>query len=92
MEFTSSLRWFAFDKLLLKGDLYFFNGGNYLTKANGSAPLTGGTDLSAGAEYKINKQFSAWANINNILNDKYERWHNYEVYGLNLTAGVLIHF
>ncbi len=92
MEFTSSLRWFAFDKLLLKGDLYFFNGGNYLTKANGSAPLTGGTDLSAGAEYKINKQFSAWANINNILNDKYERWHNYQVYGLNLTAGVLIHF
>ena len=92
MEFTSSLRWNAFDKLLLKGDFYFFNGGNYLTKANGSAPLTGGTDLSAGAEYKINKQFSAWANINNILNDKYERWHNYEVYGLNATAGVLIHF
>ncbi len=92
MEFTSSLRWFAFDKLLLKSDFYFFNGGNYLTKANGAAPLTGGTDLSAGAEYKINKQFSAWANFNNILNDKYERWHNYQVYGLNLTAGVLIHF
>ena len=92
MEFTSSLRWFAFDKLLLKGDFYFFNGGNYLTKAGGSAPLSGGTDLSAGAEYKINKQFSAWMNANNILNDKYERWHNYQVYGLNLTAGVLIHF
>ena len=92
MEFTSSLRWFAFDKLLLKGDFYFFNGGNYLTKGGGSAPLSGGTDLSAGAEYKINKQFSAWMNANNILNDKYERWHNYQVYGLNLTAGVLIHF
>ena len=92
MEFTSSLRWFAFDKLLLKGDFYFFNGGNYLTTAGGSAPLSGGTDLSAGAEYKINKQFSAWMNANNILNDKYERWHNYQVYGLNLTAGVLIHF
>lgn len=92
MEFTSSLRWWAFDRLLLKGDFYFFNGGNYLTKANGSRPLSGGTDLSAGAEFKINKQFSAWANINNILNDKYERWHNYQVYGLNATAGILINF
>jgi hypothetical protein len=49
MEFTSSLRWWAFDHLLLKGDFYFFNGGNYLTTTNGSRPLSGGTDLSAGA-------------------------------------------
>lgn len=92
MEFTSSLRWWAFERFLLKGDFYFFNGGKYLTKSNGSRNLNGGTDLSAGAEYKINKQFSAWMNINNILNDKYERWHNYRVYGLNLTGGILIHF
>ncbi|MBC7937416.1 MAG: hypothetical protein H7Y86_18885 [Rhizobacter sp.] len=92
MEFTSSIRWWAFERFLLKGDFYFFNGGKYLTKGNGSKALDGGTDLSAGAEYKINKQFSAWMNINNILNDKYERWHNYQVYGLNFTGGILIHF
>ena len=92
MEFTSSMRWWAFERFLLKADLYFFNGGKYLGKANSSNALSGGTDLSAGAEYKINKQFSAWMNVNNILNDKYERWHNYQVYGLNLTAGILIHF
>jgi len=92
MEFTSSLRWWAFERFLLKTDFYFFNGGKYLTKSSGSRALNGGTDLSAGAEYKINKQFSAWMNINNILNDKYERWHNYQVYGLNVTGGILIHF
>jgi hypothetical protein len=92
MEFTSSLRWWAFERFLLKGDFYFFNGGKYLSKSNLDKALSGGTDLSAGAEYKINKQFSAWMNVNNILNDKYERWHNYQVYGLNLTAGILIHF
>ena len=92
MEFTSSLRWWAFERLLVKGDFYFFNGGNYLTKTNSSVPLTGGSDLSAGAEFTINKQFSAWANINNILSDKYERWHRYQVYGLNAAAGILIHF
>lgn len=92
VEFSSSLRWLAFERLTLKGDLYFFNGGNYLLKGGGSKSLTGGTDLSAGAEYKINKQFSAWAGINNILNDKYERWHNYPVYGLNVSGGILIRF
>ena len=92
MEFTSSLRWWAFERFLLKADLYFFNGGKYLAKGNNSRALDGGTDLGAGAEFKINKQFSAWANINNILNDKYERWHNYQVYGLNVTGGIIIHF
>ena len=92
MEFTSSIRWNVFDRFLLKGDVYLFNGGNYLAKGNSAIPLTGGTDLSAGAEYTINKQFSAWLNFNNFLNDKYERWHNYQVYGLNLSAGILINF
>ena len=92
MEFTGSAKWWAYKRLLLKADLYLFNGGSYVTKLNDSRALTGGTDLSLGGEYKINKQFSAWLNANNILNDKYERWHNYQVYGLNLTAGVLINF
>lgn len=92
MEFTSSIKWWAFQKLLFKGDLYFFNGGNFVTKTGSSSALSGGTDLSLGAEYKINKQFSAWLNANNLLNDKYERWNNYQVYGLNLTAGILINF
>ena len=92
IEFTSSLRWWAFERVLLKGDLYFWNGGNYISSSNIARPLTGGTDLSAGVEFKINKQFSAWMNANNILNDKYERWNNYQVYGLNLTAGILINF
>ena len=41
--------------------------------------LKGGTDISAGAEFKINKQFSAWLDFDNILNSKYERWNNYPV-------------
>ena len=92
MEFTSSLRWWAFEKLLLKGDFYMFAGGNYLDKGNISRAFTGGSDLSAGAEYKINKQFSAWLDVNNIFDNKYQRWHNYQVYGINAVGGILIHF
>lgn len=92
MEFTSSLRYWALKKLLIKGDFYLFAGGNALQKNNSSYAFTGGSDLSAGAEYQINKQFSVWMDVNNIFNNKYQRWHNYQVYGFNVIGGILIHF
>lgn len=92
MEFTSSLRWWAFKQVLLKADFYAFGGSFYLDKGNVARAFKPGSDLSAGAEFKINKMFSAWLDVNNILNNKYQRWHNYEVYGLNLLGGVRVNF
>ena len=92
MEFNSSLRWWAFKQVLLKADLYAFGGGNFITKGNIANTFNSGTDLSAGVEFKVSKMFSAWLDVNNVLNNKYERWHNYEVYGLNLLGGVRISF
>ncbi len=92
MELTSSLRWWAFKQVMLKADFYAFAGGNYLANGNIAKNFKGGSDLSAGMEFKVNKMFSAWLDVNNILNDKYERWHNYQVYGLNLLGGVRVNF
>jgi hypothetical protein len=92
MEFTSSLRWWALKQVLLKADFYMFGGGNYLEKNNVSKAFSNGTDLSAGMEFKINKMFSAWFDVNNILNNKYQRWRNYEVYGLNVLGGLRVSF
>jgi hypothetical protein len=92
MEITGSLRWWAFKQVLLKADIYAFGGGNYLVKGNNAKTFTGGTDISAGAEFRVNKMFSAWLDINNIANQKYERWHGYEVYGLNVLGGVRVSF
>jgi len=92
VEVTGSLRWWAFKQVLLKSDFYAFAGSNYLAAGNNAYRFTGGTDLSAGAEFKINKMFSAWFDVNNILNNKYQRWHNYEVYGLNFLGGVRVTF
>lgn len=92
VEVTGSLRWWAFKQVLLKSDFYAFAGSNFLDKGNVARRFTGGTDLSAGAEFKVNKMFSGWIDVNNILNSKYERWHNYQVYGLNLVGGVRVTF
>ncbi len=92
LELNASMRWWAFKQVLLKADLYSFGGGNYIDKGNLAKSFNGGTDFSAGIEFKINKMFSAWFDVNNILNSKYERWHNYEVYGLNFLGGVRVAF
>jgi hypothetical protein len=92
LQFTGSLRWNAFKQLLIKGDVFAFSGAKALLKNGDERNMKGGTDLSAGAEFKINKQFSAWLDFDNILNSKYERWNNYPVYGLQVIGGVLIHF
>ena len=79
-------------KLSLRGNFYLFAGGNYLSRDGKDLDLTGGIDLSLGAEYQVNKRMAAWLNVNNIFNDKYERWHAYPVYGINLLAGMSVRF
>lgn len=92
LEINGSVRWWAFKQVMLKADFYMFGGGNYLEKGNKSFSFKPGADLSAGAEFKITKRFSTWLDVNNILNNKYERWHNYQVYGLNLLGGIRYDF
>jgi len=92
VELSASLRWWAFKQLLIKGDYMAFSGGPVLLSNNTDATLTGGNDLSAGIELVINKRFSAWLNLNNIFDNKYQRWLNYPVYGLNILGGVTFKF
>ena len=92
LEITGSMRWWAFKQVMLKSDFRAFTGGPYLLKNNVQKTLSGAADLSAGIEFAINKKFSAWADVNNIFNNKYERWHNYQVYGLNVLGGVIYKF
>jgi outer membrane receptor protein involved in Fe transport len=92
LEITASMRWWAFKQVMLKSDFRTFSGGPYLLKDNINGTLSGAVDLSAGLEFAINKKFSAWVDVNNIFNNKYERWHNYQVYGLNILGGVIVKF
>ena len=92
LKLTGSLRWNLSDQLLIKGDLAAFSGAKALLKNGDIKNMNGGTDLSAGAEFKLNKQFSVWLDMDNILNSKYEIWNNYPVYGFQVIGGILVHF
>jgi hypothetical protein len=49
-------------------------------------------DIGFGAEYRINKMISAFADVNNILNQNYQRWYEYPVQSILVMAGVKLTF
>ncbi len=92
LQIDASLRWWAFKQVMIKSDFTAYTGSAYLLPGNINKTLSGAADLSAGVEVTINKKISAWLDINNIFNNKYQRWYGYEVYGTGVLAGVILKF
>jgi hypothetical protein len=76
----------------LKADLFAFDGAHYRTKKMQSSQGDPGLDLGAGLEFKITRQVNLWLQMNNILNNRYQRWNQYPVYGFNLLGGIVFSF
>ncbi len=49
-------------------------------------------DLNLGFDYRITEQLSAFVTVNNILNQNYQRWHQYPVQGIQAMLGVQFSF
>lgn len=45
-------------------------------------------DLSASANYHLNKELSAFVSLNNLLSQNYQMWYNYPVKGFGAMVGV----
>src|SRR6185437_14247137 len=61
--------------------------------ADGSSHRGGrGTDANAGVEFKITRALNLWFQMNNIFNNKYQRWNQYQVYGFNVLGGIVFSF
>ncbi|GAA4469228.1 hypothetical protein GCM10023093_28290 [Nemorincola caseinilytica] len=50
------------------------------------------TDLNINGEYQILPRLSAFLQVNNLLNNKYQRWYGYQVYGINIYGGLRLKF
>ncbi len=92
LELNVNFRWEILKDLWLKSDLWAFDGAPF--RALNKSPQTGdgGIDLDAGLEFRITRQFNLWLQMNNLFNDKYQRWNQYPVYGFNILGGVIYSF
>jgi hypothetical protein len=78
--------------LVITGYLTVLDGMYAVDKGNRSVKLPSAFDLGAGAEYQIIPRLSAFAQVNNIFNNQYERWYGYRAYGVNIFGGVRLKF
>ncbi|MBX7204804.1 MAG: hypothetical protein K1X81_05235 [Bacteroidia bacterium] len=82
------------DKFLLKTDIYFMNQRYAYIADPISSPagkfekMKSLLDLNMGIDYRYNKTVSLFLNVNNITANRYMRWYNYQVYGINVHGGL----
>ncbi|MCB0543578.1 MAG: hypothetical protein H6575_04800 [Lewinellaceae bacterium] len=79
-------------KAKLRGGLYIADGIWFKDQENITRQKNGLFDVSLGGNYYFSDNIGAFLDINNILNNKRERWFNYPVVGLNFMAGLTARF
>jgi len=93
VEFNTHFKWQAFKDFWAKLDLFAFSGAQYRSPTDGVAfKGDNGADMNAGVEFRITRQLNLWFQMNNLFNNKYERWHQYQVYGFNVLGGIIFSF
>ena len=92
LEINSVLRWKILNDLTLKSDVFFWDGSQYQFKNLQSGKLNPALDANIGAEFTVQPRLNVWLQMNNIFNNKYQRWNQYEVLGFQVLAGVVYRF
>lgn len=91
-ELTGALRWRVLKDVQVKADLFFWDGARYRTKTLQTEKLAAAIDGNLGIEYAIAPKINLWLQLNNVFNNRYQRWNQYEVLGFNALAGFIYSF
>jgi hypothetical protein len=92
LEINGALRWKVFKDLLVKADVFFWDGSSYQMQDLKSGKLSPAVDANIGTEFTVMPKLNVWLQLNNAFNNKYQRWNQYEVLGLQVLGGVVYHF
>jgi hypothetical protein len=92
IELNMDIHWKPLEALALKLNGQVF-GGNMAMQL-GSLPFRtkGILDLGFAVDYKFNKKWALWIDLNNIANNKYQRWNGYSSFGFNFLFGIKFNF
>lgn len=92
MELTTTIKYKVLKDIFLKADLFMFTGNYYRVQTIQTEKTDAAFDFNIGAEYKIHNKLNLYVDFNNLFNNQYQRWHQYQVLGLNVVAGVVYSF
>jgi hypothetical protein len=91
-EINGSLRWEVLKDVTVKSDIYFWDGAQYRNSGKLNQKQNAAVDLNAGIEFGVMPRLNLWVQFNNMLNNKYQRWNQYEVLGFNVVGGIVYSF
>ena len=92
LEFNGSLHWKFSNKISLTSTLYAWNGAQAMDAQMAIKKLPAAADFSLGATFTVVKSAKFWLQLNNLLDNRYQRWNQYEVFGRNVVAGFVYSF
>lgn len=76
----------------VRADLFMENGVPYLDAMGEAKNLNALFDLSLGAEYRVVENVGLFIQVNNLANNRRQRWQHYPVFGINALAGITARF
>lgn len=80
--------WQAMPKLKLNAYANYWTGNFAQDPSLQIIKLNPIVDLGCSGEYQLRSKLSLFLTINNLLNNKYQRWLGYQAYGINIYGGV----
>ncbi len=92
LEINGALQWKVFKDLMVKSDVFFWDGSHYQMQDLKSGKLNPAIDANIGTEFTVMPKLNVWLQLNNVFNNKYQRWNQYEALGLQVLGGVIYHF
>jgi hypothetical protein len=92
LELNGSLHWKFSNKLSFTSTLYAWDGAQAMDAQMSTKKLPAAADFSVGATFKVVKSAKFWLQLNNLLDNRYQRWNQYEVFGRNVVAGFVYSF
>ena len=95
LEIKTNLTWKPLKPLSLAFHANVWRGSMALPVSNGNVgggfppfKLKDAADMGLSVDYKINKKWALWLDLNNIANVRYQRWNRYESFGFHFIGGV----
>ncbi|MEO0000102.1 MAG: hypothetical protein RL766_148 [Bacteroidota bacterium] len=88
LELLFRLDWEPLEQLKTRFTTVLWSGTMSQTGNNTDVKLQDAADISMGVEYKLNKKWALWIDLNNIANSRYQRWNQYPSFGFNFIGGV----
>lgn len=92
LEANGSVKWKLVKDLQVKADMYLWDGNAYRTKSLEEKKASAVADINLGAEFTVMPRLNLWLQMNNVLNNTYQRWNQYSVLGFTILGGVVYSF